>query len=218
MVYAGEVIENPISGEQITVLEAPTEENGDLFRFDWKLPPGFFIPAHVHRRQEERHEIVSGTLRGRVGDREQNFGAGERVIAPAGIPHAWRNPSVSEGLHIISVLQPSRGFETLLEIGTAIARDLLNDRLGTFKHLLRAAILLGEAGDEFYPTAIPESVWTALLPTLARLGRTLGYDPRYPERGGSRGTKLVAAGLTGVALFVLLRWTSAHLSPEKRAR
>ncbi len=97
MVYAGEVIENPLTGERITVLEVPGEENGDLLRFDWALPPRFFIPAHVHRRQEERHEIVSGTLRGHVGDRERDFGAGNRVIAPSGIPHAWRNPSETEG-------------------------------------------------------------------------------------------------------------------------
>jgi mannose-6-phosphate isomerase-like protein (cupin superfamily) len=206
MVYVGELIENPVSGERITVLEAPTEENGDLLRFDWDLQPRFFIPEHVHRRQEERHEIVSGTLRGRVGGRERDYGAGERVVAPAGVPHAWRNPSETEGLHIVSELQPARGFETLLETGFALVQDMQNDRLGTPKHLLRAAILLEEAGDEFYPTAIPEPVWTALISALARLGRMLGYDPRHPERGGSQGAKLVAAGLAGAVLFALLRW------------
>lgn len=218
MVHVGEVIENPISGERITVLEAPGVENGDLLRFDWDLPPRFFIPSHVHRRQEERHEIVSGTLRGRIGERERDFRAGERVIAPAGVPHAWRNPSETEGLRIVSELQPARGFETLLKTGFAIVRDLQNDKLGTPKHLLRAGILLHETGDEFYPTALPEPVWTAAISALARLGRALGYDPRDPEKGGSRGAKLMAAVLAGVVLFALLRRTSARRTPEEQAR
>ncbi len=204
MVYAGEVIENPVSGERITVLEAPGVENGDLFRFDWDLPPRFFIPGHVHRWQEERHEIFSGTLRGRVGDRERDYGPGERVVAPAGIPHTWRNPSETERLHIISELQPSRGFETLLETGFALVRDMQADRLGTPKHLLRAAVLLDEAGDEFYPTGIPEPVWTATISALAGLGRALGYDPRDPQKG-VRLTKPAVLGLAGMFLLVLLR-------------
>jgi mannose-6-phosphate isomerase-like protein (cupin superfamily) len=218
MVYKGEVIENPISGERITVLEAPGEENGDLLRFDWKLPPRFFIPEHIHRRQEERHEIASGTLRGRIGGREQDYGAGERIIAPAGVPHTWRNPSETEGLHIISELQPARGFDTLLETGFAIAQDLKNDRLRIPKHLLRAAILLDEAGDEFYPTGIPEPVWTALLSALARLGRLLGYDPRDPGKGNSQATKLMVAGLAGtVVLFALLRRRISAASRSARS-
>lgn len=205
MVYAGEVLENPISGERITVLEAPGEENGDLLRFDWQLSPRFSIPEHIHRRQEERHEIVSGTLRGRIGGREQDHGAGERIIAPAGVPHAWRNPSDTEGLHIISELQPARGFDTLLKTGFTIAQDLKSDRSGIPKHLLRAAILLDEAGDEFYPTGIPEPMWTALLSALARLGRLLGYDPRDPRKSNSQAMKLIAVGLAGAVLVALLR-------------
>jgi quercetin dioxygenase-like cupin family protein len=205
MVYAGEVLENPISGERITVLEVPTEENGDLFRFDWLLSPRFSIPEHIHRWQEERHEIVSGTLRGCVGGRERDYGAGERVIAPAGVPHAWRNPNASEELHIISELQPSRGFEILAKTGFAIVWDLRNDRPGTIKHLLRAAILLDGSKDEFYPTAIPVPVWTALLAALAGMGGLLGYDPYDPEKGGSRAAKLMSAGLAGAVLFVMHR-------------
>ncbi len=82
------------------------------------------------------------------------------------------------------------------------------DRWGTPKHLLRIAILLDETGDEFYPAGIPMPAWEAflaLISALARLGRMLGYDPHYPEKGGSQGAKLVAAGLVGTVLFVLLR-------------
>lgn len=212
MANAGDIIENPLSGERITFLEVPNEANGDLLRFDWHIPPGFSIPEHVHIRQEERHEILSGTLRGRVAGRERDYGHGEKVIGPAGVPHAWRNPSDDEELRIVSELQPALGFETLLETGFAIARDLKTDRLGTPKHLLRIFILLDEAGGEFYPAGIPMPVWRAfltLIAALAYVGRLLGYEAHSPERrsmrAGSTTAVVLAAGLAGTALLALLR-------------
>ena len=54
---------------------------------------------------EERHEVLSGTLRGRVGGQERDYAEGERVVGPAGVPHAWRNASSEEELRIISEIR-----------------------------------------------------------------------------------------------------------------
>lgn len=211
MAKAGETIVNPFSGERITFLQTTTDTHGDLLRFEYFLPPGFSIPEHVHVRQEERHEIISGTLRGRVAGRERDFGKGEGVIGPAGVPHAWRNPSDGEGLIMISELRPPLGFETLIETAFDIAWDLETDRMGTPKHLLRIFILLDEAGAEFYPTGVPAPAWSAfliLVATLARVGRMLGYEAHSPERRSTRGRSRIAvvlAGLAGTVLFALLR-------------
>jgi mannose-6-phosphate isomerase-like protein (cupin superfamily) len=209
---AGDTIENPLSGERITFLEVPSETNGDLLRFDWRIPPGFSIPEHLHLRQEERHEILSGTLRGRVAGREQDYGQDHRVTGPPGVPHAWRNPSDDEELRILSELQPALGFESLLETSFAIARDLKTDRLGTPKHLLRIFILLDEAGGEIYPAGVPMRVWRAflaLVAAIARAGRLLGYEAHSPVRRPtgvrSRVAVVLAAGLAGTVVFALLR-------------
>jgi mannose-6-phosphate isomerase-like protein (cupin superfamily)/uncharacterized protein YndB with AHSA1/START domain len=181
----GDTIENPFSGERITFLEVPSETNGDLLRFDWHIPPGFSIPEHVHVRQEERHEIVSGTLRGRIAGRERDFGRGERAIGPAGVPHAWRNPSDGEELRIVSELQPALDFEALLEHSFDIARGLKTDKMVVPKHLLRIAILLDESGGEFYLIGIPMPVWRAfltLIAALARVGRLLGYEAGHDAK------------------------------------
>lgn len=127
---AGETIENPFSGERITFLEVPGEANGDLLRFDWRFPPGFAIPEHAHVRQEERHEVLSGTLRGRISGQARDYGPGDRVIGPAGVTHAWRDPSDEAELRIISELQPARDFGELLETAFSILGDLKPDRPG----------------------------------------------------------------------------------------
>jgi mannose-6-phosphate isomerase-like protein (cupin superfamily) len=206
-----------LSGERITFLEVPSETNGDLLRFDWRIPPGFSIPEHIHIRQEERHAILSGTLRGRVAGREQDYGQDRRVTGPPGVPHVWRNPSDDEELRIVSELQPALGFEALLDTNFAIARDLKTDRPGTPKHLLRIFILLDEAGGEFYPAGVPMPVWRAfltLVAALARLGKLLGYEAhspvRRPTRVRDRVAVVFAAGLAGRILYALLRRRSGN--------
>jgi mannose-6-phosphate isomerase-like protein (cupin superfamily) len=214
---AGDTIENPFSGERITFLRTAAETDGELLRFEYVLPPGFSIPEHVHPRQEERHEIVSGTLRGRVAGQERDFGRGERVIGPAGVPHAWRNPSDDEELLIISELRPPLGFETLIETGFAIAGALKTDSMGAPKHLLRILILLDEAGGEFYPAGVPMPVWRAfltLVAAIARVGRLLGYEAhsaaRRPTGVWGRVAVVLAAGLAGTVVFALLRRRSGN--------
>jgi mannose-6-phosphate isomerase-like protein (cupin superfamily) len=99
-----------------------------LLRFEYVLPPRFSIPEHVHPRQEERHKILSGILRGRVVGRERDFREGELAVGPPGVPHAWRNPSEDEELGFASELRPALHLEALIEVSFGLARDLKTDR------------------------------------------------------------------------------------------
>ncbi len=189
MAHRGDVIENPVTGERITFLETSEDTGGELLRFEYVLPPGFSIPELVHPRQEERHEVVSGTLWGRVGGRERTFGEGQRVVAPPGVPHAWRNPSINEELRFVSEVRPPLRFETLFETGYGLARDGKTTKQGIPKNPLQLAVLIDETGDMAYPTGIPMPVWRAFLglfAALAFVGRRLGYRARYPEYGGTK--------------------------------
>ncbi len=221
MANAGDTIENPLTGERITFLKTTRETNGELLRFEYLLPPGFSIPEHVHPRQEERHEIVSGTLKGRVAGHERVYVEGQRVVGPADVPHAWRNPSDAEGLLIVSELRPALRFEPLIEAVFAIAEDSKIGKMAVPGRLLRMAVLLDESRDDFYPTQIPMPVWKASLAlntALARVGRLLGYDDGYtglepvpearrsgPARISGGGAAFLATGSLAVLAFALLR-------------
>ena len=187
MAKAGDVIENPFTGERVTFLKTARETNGELLRFEYTVPPGWFVPEHVHPRQEERHKVLSGTLRGCVGGEEQNYKEGQRVVGSAGVPHAWRNLSDHEELRIVSELQPVLHMETILETGFGILRDWKSNKRATLKHLLRAAVLISEVKDDFYFTGVPMPVWKTLLVPfggLAFVGRRLGYGSGHPRHGG----------------------------------
>jgi len=189
MTRRGDVVENPITGERITFLDTSEDTNGELSRFEYVLPPGFSIPEHVHRHQEERHEVLSGILRGRVGGRKRDFVAGECAIGPPGVPHAWRNPSAGEELRIVSELRPALHLEALLETGFALAGDLRTNRKNVPKRLPRMIMLANEAKHEFYLTAVPKparAAFSALLGALAYVVGRLGYETSGggPRNGG----------------------------------
>lgn len=186
MARRGDVVENPITGERVTFLDTREETSGELSRFEYVLPPRFSIPEHVHPLQEERHEVLSGTLRGRVGGRERDFGRGERVVGPPGVPHAWRNPSEYEELRIVSELRPALHLEDLIEASFGLAGDLKTDRMNALKRLPRVLMLVNEAKHEFYLTGVPRPVrraFSALLGALAYTCEILGYEVRHPSKG-----------------------------------
>jgi quercetin dioxygenase-like cupin family protein len=184
---AGDVIENPITGERITFLKTTRETNGQLLRFEYVLPPGFTIPEHVHPHQEERHEVLLGTLRGRVGGQERDYVEGERVVGPAGVPHAWQNPSSEEELRFVSELRPPLVFETIMETTFGLAQDGKTTKQGIPKNPLQLAVLIDETRGTFYSSRAPVAVqeaFLALFAVVASVGRLLGYKARCPEYSG----------------------------------
>ncbi len=213
MAQPGDVIEHPSLGARMTFLETSGETNGDLLRVEVVLPPGFSMAEHVHPHQEERHEVLSGTLRARVGGQERDYEAGERVVGPPGVPHAWRNPSDREELRIASEHRPVSHTEHMLETGFAIARDFEADKKGALKHLLRAAVLLDEIKEDFYFTGAPLRALMAVFVALAPVGRLLGYGAGHGEdddqagavrSGEGRGSPSAAVvGSVAVATFIL---------------
>lgn len=171
MAKPGEVIDLPSLGVRLTFLLTSEQTNGELLRVEIVLPAGFSIAEHVHPRQEEQHQVVSGTLRARVAEQEQDYKAGQRVIGPPGVPHAWCNPSDHEDLHLISEHRPVLHMELMLDTGSRIARDFATNKAGAIKHVLRAAVLLDQIKDDFYFTGWPMRALMTLCVAMAPVGR-----------------------------------------------
>jgi hypothetical protein len=95
MVCEVHVKENPSTGERATFLESAqdTEGTGDeSVRFEPVVPPLRYVLERLHSQQEERREVLSDTLKGRLGKRELSFG--ERHGGDYGLAytsHTWQN-------------------------------------------------------------------------------------------------------------------------------
>lgn len=83
----GDVIENPITGEHVTVRVGNEETNGELLVLDTYLRPGAAVAT-----------VVRGRVGFRLDGRESIAEAGQSVHVPAGIAHDWWNADEPEAL------------------------------------------------------------------------------------------------------------------------
>jgi quercetin dioxygenase-like cupin family protein len=183
MVAAGQVFEHPVTREKIVFRKTARDTGGELCAADVYLQPGAFVAAeHIHPRQEERFEVVSGTLRGRVAGKELAKGPGERVVVAAGTPHVWWN-SGDEELHVGVEVRPALRFENFFETFCGLAQDGKVDTKTGLPNLLQMAVIMRAYQDVLVLARPPRPVQTVLFGALAPVGRLLGYksDHPYPD-------------------------------------
>ena len=60
------------------------------------LAPGATVTTHTHPDTEEAMVIVDGELEAVLGDETVTVGAGDTVLAPAGVKHGFVNRSQSQ--------------------------------------------------------------------------------------------------------------------------
>jgi hypothetical protein len=178
MARAGDVIESPVLNERIVFRQTARDTNGALLQFDDYQVVGAPGPVeHLHTRQEERLEVVSGKMVVRVGGKERHLAAGEAVIIPPGVPHLWRNDGAGE-LHVLTDFRPALQLERFFELIFGLARDGKTDATGTPAFLQIAA--MSPAYGIFLPTP-PVPLQRALFAVLGPIARLRGYRPWYPE-------------------------------------
>ena len=63
------------------------------FAFETYDPPGTFVPPHIHPDQDEFIFVLEGVIDVMLDGEEQQAHAGDTVLMPRGIPHAYYNNS-----------------------------------------------------------------------------------------------------------------------------
>ncbi len=99
MIYAGQTIENPVTGERITFRKTAADTNGEYVEIILELAADGAVPGtHVHPKQVEIFEVVSGRMKFRLGMKKVYAGPGETVVVPKGVVHAYKNVGASVGI------------------------------------------------------------------------------------------------------------------------
>ena len=172
MARRGEVLESPINGQRVIFRQTAEDTGGELLRLDFFVAPGGFLGnEHLHPKQEERIEILSGTLRCRVGAREWNATAGEAITVPPSTPHTLWNESPEEA-HALVEYRPALRMESLFETLFGLGRDGETNEEGS-PGLLQGAVMLAEYEDEYRLARPPLPVQKVMLAVLAPIGRLL---------------------------------------------
>jgi quercetin dioxygenase-like cupin family protein len=191
MAYAGQTIQNPVSGERIHFLRTAADTDGELLEFELELSADGHVPgAHVHPEQEERFHVLEGTMKFRLGLRTIVAGAGESVVVPAGRVHKFANGGDAPARARVEVV-PALDMEQLLETTVELAHEGRVTRKGMPKPL-HLALFVRRFEREVRAPFPPAWVVRATMAPLAALARRRGHAERYAP-AGVRGLQPLAA-------------------------
>ena len=140
MIRAGDSIENPVTGERLVFRQTSRETGGEAVVIETYVKPnGFVAAAHVHAAQEERFQVLRGSVGFKVGGKKLVAGPGQRLTVPAGTPHKFWNAG-DETAHFVCEIRPALQFESLVETMFALAADGKTNRKG-MPNPLRLAVI-----------------------------------------------------------------------------
>jgi quercetin dioxygenase-like cupin family protein len=186
MPRTGDVIEH-LTGEHFEFRKTARDTGGELLRIEALVEPrGFAAAEHVHPKQDERFEILSGKFRYRLDGVEREVGAGEVVEIPKGRPHVWENAG-GEDLHMILEFRPALRTEEFFESYFGLGQDGKTNPKTGLPNPVRMAVLLHEFRNEIHLARPPLLVQRIAFGALALVGRLLGYEARYPYPYAGRG-------------------------------
>jgi quercetin dioxygenase-like cupin family protein len=178
MPHAGQILENPQSGERFIFRKTAADTNGEYLEFDLELQPDGKVPGkHVHPKQEERFEVLDGTMKFKLGRRTIVAKAGETVTVPAGKAHKFENGGLTTA-HVRVTVTPALKMEELFETVCGLAADGRTLPNGMPKPL-DLALFVSQYRDEVRAPFPPAALQRATLAPLAAVAKARGLHERY---------------------------------------
>jgi quercetin dioxygenase-like cupin family protein len=158
MSKAGDVFENPVTGERGVVRVGTEESSGELLVSDlYVRPGGAVVGEHIHPVIHESFTVVHGRVGFRLDGRESVAGPGKRLHVPPGMVHDWWNAGEEEA-HVVVEIRPGARFEEAIRNSFGLAQDGKTNAKG-----------------------MPNLLQAALFAVLAPIARLLGYKGSYQE-------------------------------------
>ena len=185
MINPGDVLENPVTGERLVFHKTSRETNGEAVVVEcFVQPKGFVAAAHVHPNQDERFEVLKGSVGFRLDKQEIVAGPGDRILVAAGTAHKFWNAGDDEA-HFVCEIRPALQFEQLVETMYGLAADGKTNRKG-MPNPLRLAVIARHHFDDVRLPFPPVWMQRFGLAMGAPLGRLVGYGATYtPKTAGA---------------------------------
>ncbi len=183
MAEAGDELVNPVTGQRLVLVKTAAETGGELLEMESAFKPGGWPPgAHYHPVQEERFEVLEGTVRVMLDDKQRDLQVGEvLVVAPKQRHEMWNagDSWARVNWQVRPALKTQQFFETVF----GLASDGKVNGNGV-PNLLQIAVMLREYDAVYRLPSPPRVVQRIIFGLLAPLARLLGYRARYDRYSG----------------------------------
>jgi quercetin dioxygenase-like cupin family protein len=183
MAQKGQTWSDPVTGDIVEVLETGKENNGEQLSYRFTLRPGGFKPVlHIHEKQDEIFEVLSGKLTYNLNGELKTAGAGQTITLPKGSPHTHYNGQANEELVMIQTIRPALDAEWLVDSILGLTKDkkIINGQ----PKFLQVMVWLRYYKARTYLAQVPVALQNALAYLLAPVARLLGYKAAYKEYSG----------------------------------
>ncbi|ARV58980.1 hypothetical protein BZZ01_10320 [Nostocales cyanobacterium HT-58-2] len=133
-----EPIQNPVTGECLTVLCSTRDSDGERLLLCFDLPPKTKgAPLHYHLTITETFEVLNGELEMELSEKRnrKTLRPGEVIPVPPGMHHSFWNAS-DEWVTFTTLVQPAAEFEKFIRGMYSMARD------GVSANFLQFALLV----------------------------------------------------------------------------
>jgi quercetin dioxygenase-like cupin family protein len=178
MAHAGQILSDPVSGETIEFVHTAADTDGELLAINLTLTPDGHVPGtHVHPEQEERFQVLSGTMKFKVGFKTIIARPGETVVVPAGKRHRFNNAGDDDARVRVEV-RPALRMEELFETSAGLAKEGRTNGRGMPKPL-DLALFVREYAHEVRAPFPPAPIVKAAMAPLAWIARHRGLAERY---------------------------------------
>jgi quercetin dioxygenase-like cupin family protein len=127
MAQAGDVLDNPFTGQRLTFLRTAADTGGELLEMESNWTLGGDQPAvHYHPHQEEHFEVLEGELRATVDGAAHTLRTGDVLDLPPGTPHSMWNPGPAPARALWQT-RPALRSEEFFEMVWRLARTAKED-------------------------------------------------------------------------------------------
>jgi quercetin dioxygenase-like cupin family protein len=174
---AGDVVEDPSSGERGLVLE---RRDGLIWGEFVIAPGGAGPPVHIHTSSPEALHVVSGEMSAIVGDERRKVGPGESVFVPPGTPHTWFNDGDTPAVSRPPYDERYGTSETLVLCITQLWQ-MLNDVTFLESHSMLLQISLMAPYCDIWDADTPVWAQRVAFYFVAPTARLLGYRSAYAK-------------------------------------
>lgn len=180
MSTAGDVFENPVTGEHGYIRVGTDETSGEYMMADLRVRPnGAVVGEHLHPNLDERFTVLSGKIGYKLAGREGIAQAGDVIDLPRGKVHDWWN-SGDEEARVIVEIKPAARFEQMATTLFGLAQEGKTNSQG-MPNMLQMALIGKEFEDTVQFTNPPIAVQKVLFGILAPIARLFGYQAIYPH-------------------------------------
>jgi quercetin dioxygenase-like cupin family protein len=185
MFKRGDVFDNPVTGERLTILLGTRETLGERLVVDMTLRgPGSGSGLHVHPSIHERVTVMSGHVGICVGGTTSIAKLGKPVDIAPGVRHGFWNAGICEA-RVTTDIRPANRFEAykfeaFLRNMIGLAQDGKTNAKG-MPNLLQLALIASEFEDVIRLGAPAPMVQTMLFPLLKPIARLRGYRSSYRQ-------------------------------------